>query len=209
MPEYALRVDPVAPGDGPEAELRSLLRWLREDEALGRGLRATIGSDPAPAPPARSPHAPSPPASVSVGPGAPPYAPVARPGVPVAGSPAPVPPVVVPPAAVSGRAGVAPHAPVVPPGGSVPATPMGSPGFDVLQLAVGSGLSVASLVFSVLQWQASRRQAPTLTVTRDGYEVRLTGDAADDPEALRRIVAALEPAVPRDGNRDGVDDGAP
>ncbi|MET9960179.1 hypothetical protein ABZ128_14215 [Streptomyces sp. NPDC006326] len=141
MPEYALRVDPVRPGDGPEAELRSLLRWLKEDEALGRDVRAVIGSD----------------------------------GPPPPSAPDPAP----------------------------PATPMGSPGFDVLQLAVGSGLSAASLVFSVLQWQASRRRAPALTVTRAGYEVRLTGDAAEDPEVLRRIVAALEPQQPRDGDDDG------
>ncbi|MFG2877254.1 hypothetical protein ACGFYU_20025 [Streptomyces sp. NPDC048337] len=71
-------------------------------------------------------------------------------------------------------------------------TPMGSPGFDLLQLAVGSGLSTGSLVFSVLQWQASRRRPPALTVRHGPYEVTLTGDEADDPEALRRIVAALE-----------------
>ncbi|QES51037.1 hypothetical protein DEJ50_27600 [Streptomyces venezuelae] len=65
-------------------------------------------------------------------------------------------------------------------------------GLDLLQLAVGSGLSTGSLVFAVLQWQASRRRPPVLTVRRGAYEVRLTGAEATDPEALRRIVAALE-----------------
>ncbi|MFI8362817.1 hypothetical protein ACIGD1_21930 [Streptomyces sp. NPDC085612] len=75
-------------------------------------------------------------------------------------------------------------------------------GLDLVQLVVGSGLSTGSLVFSVLQWQASRRPAPSLTVSRGGYEVRLTGEAADDPEALRRIVALLEPS-PEGGDDDG------
>ncbi|MEV6583720.1 hypothetical protein AB0M92_36915 [Streptomyces sp. NPDC051582] len=91
-----------------------------------------------------------------------------------------------------------------PPADEVPAraTPMGGE-FELLQLTLGTGLSVASLLVSVLQWQASRRQAPALTVHRDGYEVRLTGAAATDPEALRRIVAALEPSQPPGGDDDG------
>ncbi|MFC9299126.1 hypothetical protein ACFTWH_31830 [Streptomyces sp. NPDC057011] len=91
-------------------------------------------------------------------------------------------------------------------------TPMGTPGFDLLQLAVGSGLSTGSLVFSVLQWQASRRRPPALTVRHGPYEVTLTGDEADDPEALRRIVAALEHGSAsgsggHSGNADGDHDG--
>ncbi|WP_326592170.1 effector-associated constant component EACC1 [Streptomyces sp. NBC_01294] len=74
-------------------------------------------------------------------------------------------------------------------------TAMGSPGFDLLQLTVGSGLATGSLVFSVLQWQASRHgRAPALTVRRGPYEVTLTGGEAGDPEALQRIVAVLENA---------------
>ncbi|OKK15187.1 hypothetical protein AMK16_28540 [Streptomyces sp. CB00455] len=79
-------------------------------------------------------------------------------------------------------------------GGPAGDTDMGSPGFDLLQLALGSGLSAGSLVFAVLQWQASRRRAPALIVRRGPYEVRLTGDEAGDPQAVRRIVAALEGA---------------
>ncbi|MEU2395113.1 hypothetical protein [Streptomyces sp. NPDC007369] len=148
MREYELRVDPHGAGEGPESELRSLLRWLNADETLGRAVRARIGSDASPAAPADDP---------------------------------------------------------LPPG-----TSMGGSGFDLLQLAVGTGLSTGSLVFAVLQWQVSRRKSPALTVSRDGYEVRLTGDAADDPEALRRIVEALDaaaPAVPAAPPEDGDHDG--
>ncbi|MCX5016389.1 hypothetical protein OG765_36295 [Streptomyces sp. NBC_00555] len=74
---------------------------------------------------------------------------------------------------------------------------MSGGGFDVLQLAVGSGLSTASLVFAVLQWRQARRRPPGLTVRRGPYEVRIDGAQAADPEALRRIVAAL------DGDDDG------
>ncbi|MFE2880347.1 hypothetical protein ACFXG6_18185 [Streptomyces roseus] len=83
-------------------------------------------------------------------------------------------------------------------------TPMGSPGFDLLQLAVGSGLSAASLLFAVLQWQASRRRPPVLTVRRGPYEITLTGEEAGDAEGLRRIVAALENGS---GDEDGADGG--
>ncbi|MER6253132.1 hypothetical protein ABT224_17405 [Streptomyces sp. NPDC001584] len=141
MSEYALRVDPHRAGLGPETELRSLLLWLSEDEALRRDVRGRIRST----------------------------------------EPAWV------PASASG-------------------TPMGSPGFDLLQLAVGSGLSTGSLVFAVLQWQASRRRPPALTVRRGPYEVTLTGDEAGDPEALHRIVAALENGS-GEPDRDGDDDG--
>lgn len=87
-------------------------------------------------------------------------------------------------------------------------TPMGSPGFDLLQLTVGSGLSAGSLLFAVLQWQASRRRPPALTVRRGPYEITLTGDEAADPEGLRRIVAALEHGSGDEGGDEGgADDG--
>ncbi|MFJ6757990.1 hypothetical protein ACIQNK_23550 [Streptomyces sp. NPDC091273] len=99
-----------------------------------------------------------------------------------------------------GRIGSSPA--IAAPGG----TPMGSPGFDLLQLAVGTSLSTGSLVFSMLQWQASRRRPPALTVRRGPYEITLTGDEADDPEALHRIVAALENGS-GDADPDEADDG--
>ncbi|MEU1041674.1 hypothetical protein ACFYP4_31655 [Streptomyces sp. NPDC005551] len=68
---------------------------------------------------------------------------------------------------------------------------MGS-GFDLLQLALGSGLSTASLVVSVLQWQSSRRRAPAVTLRRGEVEVLLTAEAARDEETLRRIVGLLD-----------------
>lgn len=61
-------------------------------------------------------------------------------------------------------------------------------------------------MFSVLQWQASRRRPPALTVRRGPYEITLTGDEADDPEALHRIVAALENGS-GDADPDEADDG--
>jgi hypothetical protein len=76
-------------------------------------------------------------------------------------------------------------------GGPTPAHHMGT-GFDVLQLALGSGLSTASLVVSVLQWQTSRRRAPSVTLRRGEVEVLLTAEAARDEETLRRIVAVLD-----------------
>ncbi|MFD9369525.1 hypothetical protein ACFWA6_17795 [Streptomyces sp. NPDC060020] len=129
MREYEVRVDAgtCRAGDGPEDELRSLLRWLGEDDAVRREARGRMGSD-----------------------------------------------------------------------GPLPDGHMGS-GLDLLQLVVGSGLSTASLIFAVLQWQVSRRRPPVVTVRRGAYEITLVGDEHTDPDALRRIVAALEP----DGDDDG------
>ncbi|MER5931432.1 hypothetical protein [Streptomyces sp. NPDC002054] len=138
MREFELRVDDGAAGPAgrpAEDELRSLLRWLNEDDTVRAHTRGRL-----------------------------------------AGA-----------AELDGMDG----------------RPMGT-GLDLLQLAVGSGLSTGSLVFAVLQWQASRRRPPALTVRRGAYEVTLTGAEATDPDALRRIVAALEAEGP-DGP-DGDDD---
>ncbi|PAM99614.1 hypothetical protein CJI59_21940 [Streptomyces sp. Alain-F2R5] len=80
--------------------------------------------------------------------------------------------------------------------GSAPAAPgsMGT-GLDILQLAIGSGLSAASLVFSVLQWQASRRRAPAVTLRRGDVEVVLTAQAADE-ETVRGLIDLLDRQVP-------------
>jgi hypothetical protein len=81
-------------------------------------------------------------------------------------------------------------------GDSAPPTPgsMGGTAFDVLTFAVGSGLSAASLVLSVLQWQLSRRRAPAVTLRRGGIEVVLTAAAARDDATVRRIVEILDAA---------------
>ncbi|CAM5237000.1 effector-associated constant component EACC1 [Streptomyces aurantiogriseus] len=96
-----------------------------------------------------------------------------------------------------------------PPGG------MGT-GFDLLQFAVSGGLSAASLVVSVLQWQTSRRRAPAVTLRRGDVEVLLTAQAARDEETVRRLVTLLDgdgtPAATLPGPRtegSGGDDGTP
>ena len=95
-------------------------------------------------------------------------------------------------------------------GGIAPAEPaaghMGAGAFDILQLALGSGLSVAALVVSVLQWQSARTRAPALTLSRGGVKVEVTAEGARDPETLRRVVDLLDgqaAAVAPDGERDG------
>ncbi|MFB6958801.1 hypothetical protein ACFCYB_17645 [Streptomyces sp. NPDC056309] len=77
-------------------------------------------------------------------------------------------------------------------GGAPPASGAMGTGFDLLQLAVGSGLSTASLVVSVLQWQTSRHRAPTVTLRRGEVEVVLTPQAARDEETLRSLVDLLD-----------------
>ncbi|MFJ4471228.1 hypothetical protein ACIP2X_27620 [Streptomyces sp. NPDC089424] len=72
---------------------------------------------------------------------------------------------------------------------------MGGTGFDALQLALGSGLSTASLVVSVLQWQTARRGAPAVTLRRGGVEVLLTKEMARDQEAVRGLVELLDTSV--------------
>ncbi|MEU6667835.1 hypothetical protein [Streptomyces sp. NPDC046727] len=72
-------------------------------------------------------------------------------------------------------------------------------GFDILQLALGTGLSAGSLVVSVLQWQAARRHAPAVTLRRGDVEVLLTSRAARDEETVRRIVELLDGTSPNGG----------
>ncbi|MFF8644742.1 hypothetical protein [Streptomyces sp. NPDC015345] len=85
-----------------------------------------------------------------------------------------------------------------------PADHMGA-GIDVLELALGTSLSTAALVVSLLQWQLSRRRAPALVLSRGDVRVELTQEAARDEETLRRVMAVLEPG--EGGAADG--DGAP
>ncbi|MBH5337947.1 hypothetical protein IHE55_25475 [Streptomyces pactum] len=64
-------------------------------------------------------------------------------------------------------------------------------GFDILQLTIGSGLSVGALVVSVLQWRDARRTRPVLTLRRGGVEVVVPADGTADEETVRRVVALL------------------
>jgi hypothetical protein len=63
---------------------------------------------------------------------------------------------------------------------------------DVLQLAVGSGLSVLQLALAVAQWRDSRHPRPVVTITRkldDGRSIRIE---TSDPAILERVVRELE-----------------
>ncbi|MGW5663957.1 effector-associated constant component EACC1 [Streptomyces sp. NPDC003758] len=98
-------------------------------------------------------------------------------------------------------------------GGEPPCSGAMGTGFDLLQLAIGSGLSTASLVVSVLQWQTSRHRAPAITLRRGEVEVILAPQAAHDEETLRALVDLLDghPAAlpaPR-SEESGGDDGTP
>jgi len=91
---------------------------------------------------------------------------------------------------------------------SAPAAGHMGVGFDLLQLTVGSGLSAASLVVSVLQWQAARRQAPAVTLRRGDVEVVLTARAARDEETLRGIIGLLDAQPgPESGTEEAGGDG--
>jgi hypothetical protein len=73
----------------------------------------------------------------------------------------------------------------------------GTPGhqgvlIDVLQLAVGSGLSALQLALAVAQWRDSRHPKPVVTITRelaDGTSIRIE---TSDPAVLERAVRELE-----------------
>lgn len=83
---------------------------------------------------------------------------------------------------------------------------MGAGGFDILQLALGSGLSTAALAVSVFQWQLARKRAPAVVLSRGELRVEVTPEGARDTETLRRVMELLDqrPAVTApDGERDG------
>ncbi|MCQ4206821.1 effector-associated constant component EACC1 [Streptomyces longispororuber] len=89
---------------------------------------------------------------------------------------------------------------------------MGASGFDILQLALGSGLSTAALAVSVLQWQLARHRPPALVLSRGALKVEVTPEGARDAETLRRVVELLDrqPAPTGPGGRaaDGESDGS-
>jgi Effector Associated Constant Component 1 len=63
---------------------------------------------------------------------------------------------------------------------------------DVLQLAVGGGLSAVQLVVAIAQWRDSRHPKPVVTITRelaDGTSIRIE---TSDPAVLERVVRELE-----------------
>ncbi|MEV5980554.1 hypothetical protein [Streptomyces sp. NPDC052114] len=83
---------------------------------------------------------------------------------------------------------------------------MGTSGFDILQLALGTGLSTASLAVSLLQWQLARRRAPALVLSKGELRVEVTPEGARDAETLRRVVDLLDrrtAVTAGDGDRDG------
>ncbi|MCF3119368.1 MULTISPECIES: effector-associated constant component EACC1 [Streptomyces] len=83
---------------------------------------------------------------------------------------------------------------------------MGTSGFDILQLALGSGLSTASLAVSLFQWQLARRRAPALVLSKGELRVEVTPEGARDAETLRRVVELLDrrtAVTAGDGERDG------
>jgi hypothetical protein len=83
---------------------------------------------------------------------------------------------------------------------------MGAGGFDILQLALGSGLSTASLVVSVFQWQLARNRGPALVLSRGELRVEVSPEGARDAETLRKVVELLDrqpAAIAEDGERDG------
>jgi hypothetical protein len=64
----------------------------------------------------------------------------------------------------------------------------------VLSLAIGSGLTLAQLLFSVASWHTSRPGRYTLRVERDGRTVEVT---SDDQAELASLATQLEAAVGR------------
>jgi hypothetical protein len=63
---------------------------------------------------------------------------------------------------------------------------------DVLELAIGSGLSAVQLALAVAQWRDSRHPKPIVTITReaaDGTSIRIE---TSDPAVLERMVRPFD-----------------
>ncbi|SEG73472.1 hypothetical protein SAMN05216223_109118 [Actinacidiphila yanglinensis] len=69
--------------------------------------------------------------------------------------------------------------------------------FDILQLVIGSGLSAAALVVSVLQWRDARHREPAITLRRGGMTVEIPSASEVNAAVLTRAVELLA-AVPVD-----------
>lgn len=75
-------------------------------------------------------------------------------------------------------------------GSAVPAVPgQQGDGIDILSLVLSSGLSMASLLVTIVSWRATRPKTPTLVVRRpDGVSVEITGESRAEAEALARRI---------------------
>jgi hypothetical protein len=78
-------------------------------------------------------------------------------------------------------------APTVADGDSSPGSMGGA--VDVLGLVLGSGLSTAQLVLSVIMWRAARGRPVRVIIERDGREVPVD---TDDPDEAGAIAAKIE-----------------
>ncbi|GAA1787955.1 hypothetical protein HC028_12805 [Planosporangium flavigriseum] len=58
------------------------------------------------------------------------------------------------------------------------------PGLDVLGLVIGSGLTTAQLVLSIIMWRASHGRPVRVIIERDGREVPVDTDDAAEAEAI-------------------------
>jgi hypothetical protein len=63
---------------------------------------------------------------------------------------------------------------------------------DVLELAVGGGLSTLQLALAVAQWRDSRHPKPVVTITRELADGTSISVETSDPAALERVVRELE-----------------
>lgn len=113
--------------DNAEDDLRSLLRWLREDESLKGQVRGRIRDSASPMP---------------------------------------------------GSMGTV---------------------FDIVQLTIGSGLSVGSLVVSFLQWRDARSHPPGITLRHGRTTVEISATGEIDADSLTRALQFLTaPHLPED-----------
>lgn len=78
--------------------------------------------------------------------------------------------------------------PAMPAGDDVPGQ-MGS-GLEVLALVLGSGLSAAQLVLSVIMWRASHGRPIRVIIESDHHRVAIDTDDPDDAESIAAEVEA-------------------
>jgi hypothetical protein len=73
---------------------------------------------------------------------------------------------------------------------------------EAIDVLIGNGLAIGSLLLAISSWRTSRPRPPTIRIERDGVSITIE-DAS--PETVRRIVDALtdRPADPGEGEGDG------